>query len=130
VYARNPLGIEQGFAAMANDRVEAVVVLIDPLFTGQRKQIADLALKHRLPAIGVSRQFAEAGCLMSYGENTADNFRRVAVYVDKILKGAKPGDLPMEQPTKLSLVINRRTAKALRLAIPNELLVRADEVIE
>lgn len=129
VPARNAADIESGFASAAKVKVDAVIILFDPVFVGQRRQIAELAVKHRLPAIGVSRQFSEAGCLMSYGQNTVDNFRLAAGYVDKILKGAQPGDLPMEQPTKLELVVNLRTAQALKLRVPNEILLRADEVI-
>lgn len=89
-----------------------------------------LAAKHRLPAIYLTREFAEAGGLMSYGPNVADLWRRAADFVDKILKGAKPADLPVDQPTKFELVINRKTAKALGLTIPPSLLVRADEILE
>ena len=98
--------------------------------SSKRRQIAELAAKNRLPSIATHREYAEAGGLMSYGPNLADNFRRAATYVDKIFKGAKPGDLPVEQPTKFELVINRKTAKALGLTIPQSLLISADKVIE
>jgi putative ABC transport system substrate-binding protein len=100
------------------------------LFLSPRSQIVLLASRNRLPVVYGLREFAEAGGLMSYGPNIADQFRRAAIYVDKILRGAKPGDLPVEQPTKLDLVINLKTAKALGLAIPPSLLLRADQVIE
>jgi putative ABC transport system substrate-binding protein len=115
---------------MKRDNVKAFVIAGDALFTAQRKQIADLAIKQGLPSISQQRPYAATGGLMSYGHDTTENFRRAATYVDKILKGAKPGDLPVEQPTGLSLVINMKTAKALRLAIPQSLLLRAAEVIE
>jgi putative ABC transport system substrate-binding protein len=99
------------------------------LFT-ERRRLVDLAAKNRLPAVYVQREFVEAGGLMAYGPNLADLFRRAATYVDKILKGAKPGDLPVEQPTKFDLVINIKTVKALGLTIPPSLLGRADEVIQ
>ena len=99
------------------------------LFT-ERKRIADLALKHRLPTVVGGREYAEAGGLISYAVRYPDLFRRAASYVDKILKGAKPADLPVEQPTKFELVINLKTAKALGLTIPPSLLQRADQVIE
>jgi putative ABC transport system substrate-binding protein len=96
----------------------------------ERRRVAELAAKHQLPTVHSSREYAEAGGLMSYGANLADSFRRAAGYVDKILKGAKPADLPVEQPTKVELVINMRTAKALGLTIPPAVLVRADEIIQ
>jgi putative ABC transport system substrate-binding protein len=99
------------------------------LFT-ERRRLVDLAAKNRLPAVYVQREFVEAGGLMAYGPNLADLFRRAATYVDKILKGAKPGDLPVEQPTKFDLVINLKTAKALGLTVPPSLLGRADEVLQ
>jgi putative ABC transport system substrate-binding protein len=125
-----PDGIERAFGTMARERAGALIILGDSFFVQQIRQIAELALKHRLPSINVTRDFAEAGGLMSYGQNQIDNFRRAAAYVDKILKGAKPGDLPIEQPTAFELVINRKTAKAIGLTIPQELKLRADRMIE
>jgi putative ABC transport system substrate-binding protein len=100
------------------------------MFFNERRRLVDLVAKSRLPAVYPWRDFVAAGGLMSYGLNVADLFRRAATYVDKILKGAKPGDLPIEQPTKFDLVINLKTAKALALTIPPSLLLRADQVIE
>jgi len=102
----------------------------DGLFLEQRRQIAELAAKYRLLTISDNREYVDAGTLLSYGPNLADQFQRAAGYVDRILKGAKPGDLPVEQPTKFELVINLKTAKALGLTIPQSLLLRADEVIQ
>ena len=102
----------------------------DGLFLEQRRQIAELAAKNRLLTISDNREYVDAGALMSYGVDVAEQFRRAAGYVDKIFKGANPGDLPVEQPTKLELVINLKTAKALGLTIPQSLLLRADEVIQ
>jgi putative ABC transport system substrate-binding protein len=130
VEARTPEEITAGFAAMKRDNVMGFVIGGDALFTAQRRQIADLAIKQGLPSVSQQRPYAVAGGLMTYGHDTTDNFRRMATYVDKILKGAKPGDLPVEQPTGLNLVINMKTAKALRLAIPQSLLLRAAEVLE
>jgi putative ABC transport system substrate-binding protein len=101
-----------------------------PLFAGNLRRIADLAIKSRLPAIFNLREFVDSGGLIAYGPNRTDEFRRAATYVDKILKGAKAADLPVEQPTKFALVINLRTAKALGLTIPQSLLLRAEEVIQ
>jgi putative ABC transport system substrate-binding protein len=130
VDARTPEEIERGFATMSQERAEGVIIADDAFFRGRRQQIADLAAKNRMPAITPWREYVSAGGLMSYGQNIADSFRRAATYVDKILKGAKPGELPIEQPTRIHLAINRKTAKALGLTIPQELLLRADEVIE
>ncbi len=128
--ARSPIEIDAAFAAMTRRHAGGVLVLRDSLFFAQRTQIANLALKHRLPAMYGIRQHVEAGGLMSYGASSLDIFRRAAVYVDKILKGAKPADLPVEQPVRFELIINMKTAKALGLTIPPSVLVRADEVIQ
>ena len=130
VDARTPEEVERGFARMKRERADAVIVAPDGPFVGQRRQFAELATKNRMPSMYAFREHVEAGGLMSYGQNLADHYRRAATFVDKILKGAKPGDLPFEQPTHIHLAINRKTAKALGLAIPQEMLLRADEVIE
>ena len=130
VEARNPEEIENAFAAIAKERVSAVMVASDAILFGQRQRIAELALNNRLPTMFSLREYAEAGGLMSYGENIAEFFRRSAFYVDKIFKGAKPGELPIEQPTRFNLVINRKTADALGVTIPPQLYIFADEVIE
>jgi putative tryptophan/tyrosine transport system substrate-binding protein len=122
--------IEAGFSAATKARADMVVIFPDPVFTTKRGQIASLAAKHRLPAMYAFREFTEAGGLMSYGANISDMLGRAATYVDKILQGAKPGDLPVEQPTKFELVINLKTAKALGLTIPPSVLQRADQIIE
>ncbi len=128
--ARDPEEIESAFAAFAKDGVPAVIVAGDAVFFGQRRRVAELALAHRLATMLPQREYAVAGGLMSYGENLADFFRRSASHVDRIFKGAKPGDLPIEQPTKFNLVINRKTADALGVTIPAQLYIFADEVIE
>jgi putative ABC transport system substrate-binding protein len=130
VSVRTPQDIERGFAAMARDRADAVIIFADSFLFSQRARIAGLALKQRLPSINAIERYAEAGGLMSYGLDTNDNFRRAGVFVDKILKGAKPGDIPFEQPTRYYLVINRKTANALGIKLTGELLTRADKVIE
>jgi putative ABC transport system substrate-binding protein len=130
IEARNPQEIEIAFGALSKERVLAVMVASDAIFFGQRRRIAELALDNRLPTMFSLREYAEAGGLMSYGENIADFFHHAAFYVDKIFKGAKPGDLPIEQPTRFNLVINRKTADALGLTIPPQLYIFADEVIE
>ena len=127
---RGPEEIDRAFAAMGTERMRALIVLPHPVTGVNQRQILGLAAKHRLPAIRFNREFAEAGGLMSYGPNAADLWRRAATYVDKILKGAKPADLPVEQPTKFELVINMKTAKALGLTIPPAILVQATEVIQ
>jgi putative ABC transport system substrate-binding protein len=128
--AHNPAEMEAAFAVLAKERVGALMVAGDAFFLGERQRIAELALAHHLPSMFAQREFAEAGGLMSYGESVKDFYRRSAVFVGKIFKGAKPGDLPIEQPTKFHLVINRKTADALGLSIPPQLLIFADEVIE
>ena len=127
---RDPKDIDAAFREVGRRHVEAVLVLANSATTAHRKEVVDLALKGRLPAIYYTPEFVETGGLMSYGVSIADLFRRAATYVDKILKGAKPADLPVEQPGKFDLVINLRTAKALGLTIPPSLLQRADQVIE
>jgi putative ABC transport system substrate-binding protein len=122
--------IALAFAAIKAAQADALFVVGDPLTFANRTRIHTLALTARLPTVHVIREFVEAGGLMSYGPNYPDLFRRAAEYVDKILRGAKPGDLPVEQPTKYDLVVNLTTAKALDLAVPHKLLALADEVIE
>ena len=122
--------ISAAFSAVKQERVGALIVLPDGLFYGQARRIAEFALQQHLPTMFADREPVETGGLMSYGQNLAENFYRAATYVDKILKGAKPGELPVEQPTKLELVINRKTAEAIGLTIPQELILRADRVIE
>ena len=128
--ARAPQEFDSAFKSMLQPRVAALIIQGSAMFFGERTRLADLALKHGIPTVVTERAYAEAGCLMSYGTDFADNFRRAAEYVDKILKGAKPADLPIQQPTKFELVINLKTAKALGLTIPPSLLLRADEVIQ
>jgi len=127
---RTPEDIRQGFTTMRREGAEAVVILGDTAFVQRSQQIAELALSHRLPSIYLSREYPESGGLMSYGPEITDNLRRSATFVDRILKGAKPGELPFEQPTRYYLVLNLKTAKALGLGIPREVLLRADRVIE
>ena len=122
--------IEREFAMMTKERANATIILADGFFLQESRPIAAQALKHRLPSISQLREYAEAGGLMSYGPNSVDNFRRAATYVDKILKGAKPGELPFEEPTRYHLLINRKTALSLSLTIPQALLGQADEVIQ
>ena len=122
--------IDAAFSAMRQERAEALIVLPDPFFSSQARRIAELAAQQRLPTMFWTRGLVESGGLMSYGQNNAEHYYRAATYIDKILKGAKPGDLPVEQPTKIELVINLKTAKALGLTIPQSVLLRADHVIE
>ena len=126
---RGPKDIETAFREARKERAGAVLVLQGPVFTSQRTQVADLAAKTRLPAIYPQTEYAEAGGLMCYGVNTTDLFRRAAYHVDKILKGAKPVDLPVEQPKKFEFVINLKAAKQIGLTIPPNVLARADRVI-
>ena len=121
---------DAAFATMKKKRPAALIVEPDNIFYFHRKRIVDFATKSRLPAVFTHREFADAGGLVVYGANYSALFRRAAIYVDKILKGAKPADLPVEQPTKFDLVINLKTAKALGLSIPQSILVRADQVIQ
>jgi putative ABC transport system substrate-binding protein len=130
VEARGPADFGRAFSDMTRARADALTVLGSAMFFSERKRLLDLTAKNRLPAVYSQREFVDAGGLMAYGPNLADFFRHAATYVDKILKGAKPGDLPVEQPTKFELIINLKAAKALGLTIPPSLLGRADEVIQ
>jgi putative ABC transport system substrate-binding protein len=127
---RSAADIDGGFARIAQEKVKAAVVVGEPLVFRQRKQISDLALKYGVASVYPAKEHVEAGGLLSYGMDLADSFRRAAGHADKILKGAKPGDLPIQQATKFELVINLKTAKALGLTIPQSLLLRADRVVE
>jgi len=128
--ARTAQEIEKAFSVMIREHAGAVVLASERLFLTHRRQVADLAAKHRLPSIGAMRELVEDGVLISYGPSYADIYRRAATYVDKIFKGAKPADLPVEQPTKFEMFINNKTAKALGITIPQSLLISADRVIE
>jgi putative ABC transport system substrate-binding protein len=130
VEASNPQGLEDALARIVGLDAQGIVILADALFISQRKRIAEFALKSRLATVSQRREIPEAGGLLAYGASLRDQLRHAAGYVDKILKGAKPADLPVEQPTKFELVINLNTAKALGLTVPPMLLARADEVIE
>ena len=127
---RNPNELDNAFEAATRARAGALVILPDPVISTNLKRIVDFAARSRLPSIYQRSEFADAGGLVTFGPDFADLFRRAATYVDKILKGAKPGDLPVEQPTKLELVVNLKTAKALGITIPQSVLSRADRVIE
>ncbi len=130
VEVRGPDEFDRAFSAMTRNRADALIVLPSTMLFNERKHIVDLATKHRLPSISMAREFAQLGGLMAYGASITDLQRRSATYVDKILKGAKPADLPVEQPTKFEFVINLKTAKALGLTISESFLLLADEVIE
>ena len=130
VKARGLDSLEQAFATMMGERVQMLVVLSDGVLFNCRGQIGVMALGNRLPAIAAAREYAEAGLLLTYGIDLRDQFRQSAVFVDKIFKGTKPADLPVEQPTKFDLVVNLKTAKAIGVEVPPALLLRADEVIE
>jgi putative tryptophan/tyrosine transport system substrate-binding protein len=128
--ARGPNEFDGAFVAMAKERVGALLVLSDAMLNSHRTRLADLAARSRLPAAYGVSESVEAGGLMSYGPSFLDLYRRSAAYVDKILKGAKPADLPVQQPTEFELVINMKTAKALGLTIPQSVLLRADQIIQ
>jgi putative ABC transport system substrate-binding protein len=128
--ARGPDALEQAFATMVRERAQVLIVLSDGVLFNHRGPIGVMAVRNRLPAISAVREYAEAGFLLSYGIDLPDQFRRSAAFVDKIFKGAKPGDLPVERPTKFELVVNLKTATALGLTVPPSVLARADEVIE
>jgi putative tryptophan/tyrosine transport system substrate-binding protein len=130
VETRGPEDFDRAFSDMTRSGAGALIVVLTAMFANERRRLVDLAAKVRLPAVYGSRESVDTGGLMSYGPNLADSFRRAATYVDKILRGARPGDLPVEQPTKFELVINLKTAKALGLTIPPSVLARADEIIQ
>ena len=130
VEARGLADLEQAFAIMVRERAQAFAMQGDSVLFNNRSKIAEMALKNRLPSASIQRELAEAGFLLTYGADIGDLCRRSAVFVDKIFKGAKPADLPVEQPTKFELVINLKTAKALGITVPPSILLRADEVIE
>jgi putative tryptophan/tyrosine transport system substrate-binding protein len=130
VRAGSPDLLEDAFAAMAKERAAALLVLTDAMFLGERRRITALARRGALPAMYSQREFVDAGGLVSYGPSLVDMTRRAAKHVDKILRGAKPKDVPVEQPTKFDLVFNLRTAKDLGLIIPPSVLARADDVIQ
>ena len=128
--ARNGREIDAAFTSLTNDRPDALFIAADPVFNNRRKQVVLQAMRHGLPAAYASREYAEAGGLMSYGTDLLDTYRQMGAYAGRILKGAKPADLPVLQPTKFELVINQMTARILGLEVPPTLLARADEVIE
>ena len=128
--ARSPKEIEQAFAGAAGQRVDAIIVFDDPVLWSYRAQIVALTAARKIPAVYGYRDFVDGGGLMSYGPDRPDQYRRTAIYVDKILKGAKPSDLPIEQPTKFELIVNRKTAKSLGIELPASIIVGANEVIE
>jgi putative ABC transport system substrate-binding protein len=130
VEARNPQEIDDAFSKLLEERVGAIVLAPDAFFNSRRQQIAELAISRQLPSVFAQREYVADGGLMSYGESLADFYKRSASYVDKIIKGARPADLPVEQPTHFYLVVNLKTAKAIGLTIPESFLLRADEVIE
>jgi putative ABC transport system substrate-binding protein len=127
---RGPDSFDRAFHTMTTERAQAVLILADPTTFFYRRRMADLALKHQLPMIGGLPEYAEAGALLSYWADTSEVYQRVASYVDRLIKGAKPGDLPIEQPTKFELVANLKTAKTLGITIPQTVLLRANRVIE
>jgi len=126
---RGTTNFEETFAELARDRSDGVLLVASPTLFAARKRVADLAMRHRLPIMAGGKEYADSGALVSYAPSYPEFFRRSAVYVDKILKGAKPGDLPVERPNRFELVINVKTAKALGLTVPQSVLARADHVI-
>jgi putative tryptophan/tyrosine transport system substrate-binding protein len=122
--------LDAAFAAIVKDRPDGLLILADRIFLHNRQRLMDFATEHRLPSVNAYRELVEAGGLTSYGPSYEDMHRRAAAYVDRILKGARPGDLPIEQPTKFTLIVNLKAAKALGLEVPPTLIARADEVIE
>jgi putative ABC transport system substrate-binding protein len=128
--ASSAAAMDASFAAIAAGAPRAVLVLGDPLFTTYATRLAELALRHRLPCVGLTRPLAEAGMLASYGPSFEDAFRRAAYYVDRILKGAKPAELPVDRSLRFELVLNRRTARALNIEFPPSVVVRADQLID
>jgi len=130
IEARTFVELENVFAMMSEPRLQALVIMPDSFFNARRDRIAALAIENKMPTIFAQREYAEAGGLMAYGESTGEFYRRAASYVDKILKGAKPANLPMEQPTRFFFTVNLSTAKALGLEVPTSLLARADEIID
>ena len=127
---RDPKELENAFSVMARARPDAFTVMADPFFLSKQKQIATLATTSRLPSVFARNENVDAGGLMSYGPTLVDQFRQAATYVHRILKGAPPGDLPVEEPTRIYLAINLKTAKVLGLTIPPSVMLRADRVIE
>ena len=130
VPVRSPADLKAAFSTLVRDRSAALSIVSSPMLFPHRKRLAELAMKHRLPTFAGDRQWVEAGGQAAYGTDYLNLFRGAATFVDKILKGAKPGDLPMEQPIKYELSINLKTAKALGVTVPQSLLLRADQVIE
>jgi putative tryptophan/tyrosine transport system substrate-binding protein len=130
IEAQDRQKIDEAFAAIAKAKTDAMIVVADAFFAQQRHQIAELAARHRVASVSANREYVEAGAFMSYGQNFQDNTRRAAVFVDKILRGAKPENMAVERPTKFDLVINRKTAKTLGLTIPHELTLLADEILD
>jgi putative ABC transport system substrate-binding protein len=130
VPVQSPDEFDRAFSTIVEARSDALMVFPSPMLFTERRRIVDLATKHRLPSMSMAREFVELGGLMAYGASIPDLFRRSTAYVDKIIKGAKPADLPVEQPTKFELVINLKTARALDLSITRDFLLIADEVIE
>jgi putative ABC transport system substrate-binding protein len=128
--ARDPDEIDRAFATMSKEQAGAVIVLTDALLVAHATRIADLAAKHRVPAVYSVTDYIEVGGLMSYGGSVYERYRRTAVFVDRILRGAKPGDLPVEQPTRFELIVNLRTARGLSITIPPSVLARADRVVQ